>query len=213
LPSNITLAFLPSPGVVKLRLTAKGNNQPELEKLVFSFSEEIKLELGSFVFGEDAVLLEEFIGSQLKKLNASISTAESCTGGKIAQKITSIPGASDYFKGSVVSYSAGLKMKLLQVKEETLQQFGPVSEQTVIEMLHGAHQLLNTDFVIAVSGNAGPGSDGDTEPVGTIFIGVSGMGKKSVKKYFFNKNRDINIEYACMFALHDMRILLADCLV
>ncbi len=212
LPSNISLAFLPSPGVVKLRLTAKGNNQPELEKLLLSFSEEIKLELGSFVFGEDAVLLEEFIGSQLKKLNASISTAESCTGGKIAHKITSIPGASDYFKGSVVSYSNGLKMKLLQVREETLQQFGPVSEQTVSEMLDGAHQLLNTDFVIAVSGNAGPGSDGESEPVGTIFIGVSGMGKKSIKKYFFNKNRDINIEYACMFALHDMRILLADCL-
>lgn len=212
LPDNISLAFLPSPGVVKLRLTAKGDNLPELEKLLQSFKKDIQLELGNFVYGEEAVLLEEFIGTQLKSNNLTLSTAESCTGGKIAHKITGIAGASEYFKGSVVTYTKELKMKLLQVKEETLQQFGAVSEQTVSEMLDGAHQLLNTDFVIAVSGNAGPGSDGDTAPVGTIFIGVSGMGKKSIKKYFFNKNRDINIEYASMFALHDMRILLADCL-
>ena len=212
LPQNVSLAFLPSPGVVKLRLTAKGNNQNELEKLLSAISSDIKLELGNFVFGEEAVLLEEFIGSQLKDLHATISTAESCTGGKIAQKLTSIPGASEYFKGAIVSYTTEVKMKLLHVKEETLQQFGPVSEQTVNEMLDGAHQTLNSDFVIAVSGNAGPGSDGDNEPVGTIFVGVSGRGKKSIKKYFFNKNRDINIEYACMFALHDMRILLTECL-
>ncbi len=212
LPENISLAFLPSPGVVKLRLTAKGDDRGELEKLLHKFSEEIKNQLGNCVFGDEAVLLEEYIGSQLKKLNASLSTAESCTGGKIAHKITSIPGASDYFLGSVISYSSEVKLKLLNVKEETLKQFGPVSEQTIGEMLNGAHQLLNSDFVIAVSGNAGPGSDGDSEPVGTILIGVSGMGKKSIKKYFFNKNRDINIEYASMFALHDMRILLADCL-
>ena len=212
LPENISLAYLPSPGVVKLRLTGNGKDAKDMQDQLNGFASEIKQVLGNYAYGDDVVLPEEFIGKQLLMLHATLSTAESCTGGKIAHKITGIAGASDYFKGSIISYSAETKINMLKVSPETIKQFGTVSEQTVSEMLEGAHAALNTDFVIAVTGNAGPGSDDNREPVGTIYIGVSGRGKKVVKKYFFNKNRDINIEYASMFALHELRILLADCL-
>ncbi len=212
LPENISLAYLPSPAVVKLRLTGRAEDASILEGEMEKYVSQIKQTVGIFAYGNSAELLEEEIGILLLKHKKTLATAESCTGGKIAQKITSISGASQYFKGAIVCYSKELKMQLLSVQEQTLIEFGAVSEQTVNEMLEGAHKAMSTDFVIAVSGNAGPTSDGDSEPVGTIFVGVSGMGQKRIKKYFFNKNRDINIEYAAMVALHDLRILLTDCL-
>ena len=213
LPENISLAYLPSPGVVKLRLTARGNDENDLKYLTQKYADEIKNILGDGVYADSAIALEAHIGLLLKNAGATLCTAESCTGGKIAHKITSVAGSSQYFKGGAVVYSNELKMSLLGVSSSTLEAHGAVSEATVSEMLDGALKNLGADFAIAVSGIAGPDGGSDEKPVGTIWIGVAGAGGKNVQKYFFNKNRDINIEYACMFALHELRMLLTKYLV
>ncbi len=210
LPSSISLAYLPSPGVVKLRLTAKGDNEKELTDMVNEHALRFKELLGKTVYADEAMLLEEYIGKLLVRLNATLSTAESCTGGKIAHKLTSVPGSSFYYMGSLITYSYELKSQLLGVHPSTLEKYGAVSSETVIEMLNGAISNLKTDFAIAVSGIAGPGGGTSDKPVGTVYIGVAGRGGQRVKKYFFNKNRDVNIEYSCMFALHELRLLLEE---
>ncbi len=213
LPENISLAFLPSPGVVKLRLTATGSDAEVLNIKLNQFTQQIKNELGIFVYAEAPIQLEEFIGKQLLELKATVSTAESCTGGKIAHKITAIAGSSLYFAGSIICYSEKIKISHLDVSPLTIKKYGVVSEETVLEMLAGALKNLKTDFAVAVSGNAGPQAGASDKPVGTIIIGVASREEQRVKKYFFNKNREINIEYAAMFALHELRMLLTDCLV
>jgi nicotinamide-nucleotide amidase len=210
LPESISLAYLPSPAVVKLRLTGRGSDREKTESEINHFAEMIKAVLGNAVYGEDVVLLEEYIGRLLLQLYATLSTVESCTGGKIAHKITSIPGSSVYYMGSFVTYSYELKSLLLDVRPETLSTFGAVSPETVSEMLDGALKHLKTDFAIAVSGIAGPGGGTSDKPVGTVYIGIAGAGEKRIKKYFFNKNRDVNIEYTCMVALHELRLLLEE---
>lgn len=213
LPDFVSLAYLPSPGVVKLRLTAHGADakavDPELDRLT-GLMQDL---LGNGIYAKEPVLLEEFIGRQLLALHATLGTAESCTGGKIAHKITSIAGSSAYFNGSIVSYGNALKTSLLGVEPSTLAEHGAVSEATVRAMLDGALRMLNTDYAIAVSGIAGPFGGTPEKPVGTVWIGVAGRGEKVVKQYFFNKSREINIEYASMFALHELRCLLTDHLV
>ncbi len=208
LPNHITLAYLPTPGVVKLRLTGRSDNENEINIEIAQHAEHLRQILGKGIYAETPIPLEAYIGQQLMASNATLSTAESCTGGKIAHKITLVPGSSDYFKGSIVAYSAEVKQRLLHVPEATLLQFTAISEQTAAAMLDGLLETMQTDFGIAVTGNAGPTADGDAEPVGTIYIAVGSKHQKVVKKYFFNKNRDINIEYATMFALHELRILL-----
>ena len=213
LPPHITLAYLPTPGVVKLRLTARGEHEAVLNDEITNFKGQMRQILGNGIYAETPEPLEAFIGKQLISLNASLTTAESITGGKIAHKITLIPGSSEYYKGSIVAYSAELKQRLLKVNPETIKNSGTVSEQTALEMLTGLLETTGSDFGIAVTGNAGPSSDGENEPVGTVYIAVGSESKKVVKKYFFNKNRDINIEYTAMFALHELRILLTEYLV
>jgi nicotinamide-nucleotide amidase len=213
LPPHITLAYLPTPGVVKLRLTARGEHEAVLNDEITTFKGLMRQILGNGIYAETPEPLEAFIGKQLISLNATLTTAESITGGKIAHKITLIPGSSEYYKGSIVAYSAELKQRLLKVNPETIKNSGTVSEQTALEMLTGLLETTGSDFGIAVTGNAGPSSDGENEPVGTVYIAVGAESKKVVKKYFFNKNRDINIEYTAMFALHELRILLTEYLV
>lgn len=210
MPSTISLAYLPSPACVKLRLTAKSTVREQSELEINRIAAEIKNVLGNAVYADDAILLEEYIGNLLRALGANLSTAESCTGGKIAHKITSVPGCSDYYIGSFVTYSYESKSNLLHVKPETLSNYGAVSAETVSEMLDGALLNLKTNFAIAISGIAGPGGGTADKPVGTVYIGVAGDGEKRIKKYFFNKNRDVNIEYTSVFALHELRLLLEE---
>ncbi len=208
LPDAVGLAYLPSPGLVKLRLTAKGKNTEILRAITQPIVESIVARLGHHVFSTEGESLEAKVGSMLLQLSATVGTAESCTGGAIAKKITSVPGSSDYFSGSVVAYHNAIKSRLLQVDPATLERYGAVSEQVVSEMLAGGLHVLQTDYVIAASGIAGPGGGMEDKPVGTVYIGVSGRGDTRVKKFVFANNRPVNIEYTCMFALHELRMLL-----
>lgn len=210
LPSYIKLAYLPSPAVVKLRLTAKSKEQKKTENELNHYAEKIKNVLGDAVYADEVILPEEYVGKLLRSLHATLSTAESCTGGKIAHKLTSVPGSSAYYMGSFVTYSYELKSMLLDVQPSTLSTYGAVSAETVSEMLDGALKNLKTNYTIAVSGIAGPDGGTPDKPVGTVYIGVAGEGEKRIKKYFFNKNRDVNIEYTSVYALHELRLLLEE---
>lgn len=213
LPEHITLAYLPTPAVVKLRLTARGEDENLLEQELSAITNQMRAILGAGIYAEEPILLEQHIGNQLRMLKATLATAESITGGKVAHKITLIPGSSDYFKGAVVAYNQSVKEHLLKVSTTTLENFTPVSEETALEMLDGILYAMGTDFGIAITGNAGPTTDGKAEDVGTVFIAVGSKTEKRVKKHFFNKNREVNIEYASMFSLHELRILLTEYLV
>ncbi len=213
LPPYIGLAYLPSPGVVKLRLTGRAASAEAMQGELDRLSGMMHSILGKSIYATEAEGLESHIGALLKQLGATVGTAESCTGGKIGHKITNIAGSSDYFKGGLIVYSNELKIKLLQVPPAVIEQKGAVSEETVSAMLDGALHQLGTDYAIAISGIAGPGGGSAEKPVGTVWLGVAGRGEKRVKHYFFNKSREVNIEYACMMALHELRLLLTDHLV
>lgn len=209
LPDYIGLAYLPSPAVVKLRLTAQGRPVSEMEEMLNRLSAEVSDILGSGIYAFEPVLLEEHIGKLLIESGKTLSIAESCTGGKLSHKITSVPGSSAYFPGSIVTYSYAIKTSHLQVPEAVLQTYGAVSHETIEYMLDGALRQFGSDYAIAISGIAGPDGGTPEKPVGTVWIGVAGKGERFIKKHFFNKNREINIEYACIFALHELRLLLS----
>jgi nicotinamide-nucleotide amidase len=212
LPPHIKLAYLPSLGVVRLRLSASGDNYNALKADVLPIVEQIKNVLTpKYLFAEGDETLPQTIAKLLLAKNATLATAESCTGGLIAHKITAIAGASSYFMGGVVTYSNQLKTQLLGVKPTTLDQYGAVSEQTVTEMAQGTIERLGVDYSIAVSGIAGPGGGTPDKPVGTIWVAVAN--KQGVKTKLFNygrPHRDVNIELAANMALNELRKLLLD---
>lgn len=143
----------------------------------------------------------------LKNINATISTAESCTGGTVAHLITEVPGSSNYFKGSIVAYSNDVKTSILKVDIDTLNDHGAVSQQVVEQMAVGARELLKTDYALAISGIAGPDGGTETKPVGTVWIAVSSNNSLVSKKYIFSNQRDINIARASYTALNLLREL------
>ncbi|NMM50219.1 competence/damage-inducible protein A [Marinigracilibium pacificum] len=202
LPKHIALAYLPSPGIVKLRFTAKGSNKEQLTVDLEKTIEEFKPLINDYIFGYDDETLEEAIGRMLKAKGKTIVTAESCTGGNVARTITKVPGSSEYFLGSVVSYSNDVKKKVLGVKEETLDSVGAVSEETVKQMAIGAKKLLNADIAISTSGIAGPGGGTPEKPVGTVWIGYADENQVVAKKINLGKNRLLNIEYSTIAALN-----------
>jgi nicotinamide-nucleotide amidase len=202
LPPHIKLAFLPRPGIVRLRLSALGNQREPLEKEVATYEQRFVQLLGHHVFGYDDVRLEAAIGEALLKRQGKIATAESCTGGTIASMISSVTGASAYFMGSVVSYSNEAKIDLLGVQPETIENHGAVSEQTVAEMAQAVKQKFGTDYSIAVSGIAGPAGGTPEKPVGTVCFAVSGPTENWLRTYNFGTERQLNIERASMMALY-----------
>ena len=210
LPPNIKLAYLPGLGQVRLRLTGRGKDEVVLNNQLDEKVEELKTIIPEFIFGYEIKSLENVVGELLKAQSKTLSTAESCTGGFIAHKITSIAGSSDYFMGSVVSYSNEMKMNLLGVKPETLETYGAVSETTVIEMVKGALKTMKTDVVVAVSGIAGPGGGTPEKPVGTIWLAVGDKNLIKTEKLQLGKNRIKNIEYATVQALNMIRKFLLE---
>lgn len=202
LPSTLSLAYLPSPGIIKLRLTAKGKDKNLLEDAIYNSVESLKKIIPELICGYDSEKLEELIGKELLKKGKTISTAESCTGGNIAHLITSISGSSEYFKGSIVAYSNEIKHDILGVNKNDIDSYGAVSKQVVEQMALGACKVLNSDYAISTSGIAGPTGGTKEKPVGTTWISVSN-GKNVVSRlYVFGDQRERNIQRASLTALN-----------
>lgn len=208
LPENVKLAYLPKLGIIRLRLTGRGKNKSEVEQILNN--EKIKLVaiLGDAIFGEDDIPLEVIVGDLLKSKELTVSTAESCTGGSIAARLTSIAGSSAYFNGGIVAYSNEVKKNLLFVSPATLDKYGAVSEQTVVEMVKGAMKAMKTDCAVATSGIAGPGGGTSDKPVGTVWIAAGYKNEIHTYKQETNRGRAMNIERAGNNALLMLRNLI-----
>lgn len=207
LPPHIKLAYLPELGVVKLRLSAYDvQNSNEINDQV----EKMKLLLQGYVFSEGETTLQETIGKLLLEKNATLATAESCTGGYLTHLITSIPGSSSYFLGSIVSYHNDLKTNLLYVKKETLLENGAVSEATVIEMVKGVLQQTGATYAVATSGVAGPGGGTAEKPVGTVCFAVGSKERIISRKLHFFPSRMENIKVSANTALNLLRKFILD---
>ncbi|MBN1253371.1 MAG: competence/damage-inducible protein A [Bacteroidales bacterium] len=205
LNKNLKLAYLPSPEHLRLRLSIIGDDKKELESIIEYAEIELTKLIKKSIFGYEKQTLQEVIGIILKERNATLSTAESCTGGNIARLITSINGSSSYFKGSVIAYSNEIKEKILNVNKGDIEKHGAVSKEVVTQMALGIKKLFNTDYAIATSGIAGPDGGTDEKPIGTTWIAVAGPDGISVKKYSFGTRRDINIRRASSKALDKLR--------
>jgi nicotinamide-nucleotide amidase len=201
LPDFIKLAYLPNYGMVRLRLTATGKQSIVENELDKQFNQLKQLVKDYLVIDED-ITLQVLIGRMLKDKHKTVATAESCTGGYIAHLITSVPGSSNYFKGSVVSYDNSIKKNILKVKDETLQTVGAVSEETVREMLRGVLNIMQTDYAIAVSGIMGPDGGTPDKPVGTVWLAVGNNENIETKKFQFRFERLRNIELTAINALN-----------
>jgi len=205
LPENIKLAYLPQPGLVRLRLSANGTKEDGLENQVAVEVEKLKLIVPELIYGYDNDTLEEVVGNLLIAQHKTIATAESCTGGYLSHLITSVPGSSAYYKGSVIAYSNDVKMQILGISAETIEKYGAVSEQTVTEMATAVRHLLKTDYAIAVSGIAGPDGGSDEKPVGTIWIAVASEKAVVAEKFLHGEERGRNIRKAALSALMMLR--------
>ncbi len=191
LPEYIKLAYLPSPGRVRLRLTARGENEEVLQKAIQENIQSLTTIIGDIIVGFDEdETIEVIIGRLLREQGKTIATAESCTGGKIAQILTSVAGASNYFRGSVVSYSTDTKISVLGVSAQTIEKYTVVSAAVASEMALGIQKLMKADYAIATTGNAGPSKgDADAE-VGTVFIALATPETVFVSAFNFGQPRD-----------------------
>ena len=201
LPPHIKLAYLPKLGQVRLRLSAKGDNEASLKTEVETYAQQIITKVKKFVVIDEDIPLEKAILNIMQKNGLTLSTAESCTGGYIAHLITQHPGCSSVYWGGAVAYAYELKESILGVKESTLTTFGAVSEETVTEMAEGAIKNFKTDYSIAVSGIAGPDGGTEDKPVGTVWIAISSKDKTVAKVFNFSNKRIQNIERSAASAL------------
>lgn len=205
LPEHIKLAYLPNYGMVKLRLTAKGNSKAEVETEMQPYFEKLQDLVKEYLVTNEDEGLEIVVGKLLKEKNKTMGTAESCTGGYIAHLITSVAGSSAYYKGSVVSYDNTVKENLLGVQHEILMSAGAVSKETVIQMANGAVQTLKVDYALATSGIMGPGGGSEDKPVGTVWIAVASKEKTETLKLNLRFDRQRNIAMTAANALNFLR--------
>jgi nicotinamide-nucleotide amidase len=205
LPEHIKLAYLPSLGEVKLRLTGFGDSLSDLEKETDALTEKLKALAGEYIYGHGDIPIEVVIGNTLREKKLTLSIAESCTGGYLSHLITSVPGSSDYFLGSMIPYAYEVKMRQLGVKPETLEKYGAVSEPTIIEMANIVRAKFNTDIGVATSGIAGPGGATPDKPVGTVWIAYSDKHHTVTKKLQLSKDRLINIRLSSVAVLNLIR--------
>ncbi len=197
LPSFIKLAYLPSPGKVRLRLSARGTDKEMLEKAIEENVISLTQIIGDIIVGfDEGETIEVILGRLLTQHKKSIATAESCTGGKIAQVLSAVPGASNYFKGSVVSYATETKIKVLGIAPELIEKYSVVSAEVAQAMALSIRKIMETDFAIATTGNAGP-SKGDSEAeVGTVFIALATPNEVIVQEFNFGQPREKVLERA-----------------
>jgi nicotinamide-nucleotide amidase len=206
LPDHISLAYLPSLGEVKLRLTGMGQSENELIKEVDALVEQLKPYAGDYIYGYGEETLEIVIGKTLRERRLTLSVAESCTGGYLSHLITSVPGSSEYFLGSMVPYAYEIKMQQLGVKSETLEKNGAVSEPTILEMANLIRAKFKTDIGVATSGIAGPGGATPEKPVGTVWIAYSDKHQTVARKLQLSTDRAINIRMASVAVLNLIRL-------
>ena len=201
-----TLAFLPKAGSVRVRISARGKSSRVVEKEISRVEAIIRERASKYIYGTDDETLEAAIVKRLTELKKTLSTAESCTGGLIASKITEVPGASAVFLGSIVAYDNKVKIEQIGVKHQTLDHFGAVSEETVIEMAEGAINKIGSDYALAVTGIAGPDGGTPEKPVGTIWIALAERGAKTItKKLQLDFGRALNRERAAMGVMDMLR--------
>lgn len=208
LPKNFQLAYLPEPGMVKLRLTIFGDDEKELNDKLFE--QEIKLRniLKDDIFGTEQETLPIILSNLLKQKNKTIATAESCTGGYLSHLITSISGSSEFYKGSIIAYSNEIKNKILDINKEIIDKYGAVSKEVAYEMAKNIKNIFNTDYSISITGIAGPNGGTKEKPVGTVFVGIATPQQIITKKYILFANRSRNIHISSLFALNELRLIL-----
>ena len=208
LPAHIKLAYLPSLGEVRLRLTGFGESVHQLETETQALVESLKPLAGQYIYGYGEDPIEVVIGKTLRERKLTLSIAESCTGGYLSHMITSVPGSSEYFMGSMIPYAYEIKMRQLGVKPETLEKYGAVSEPTIIEMANIVRAKFSTDIGVATSGIAGPGGATPDKPVGTVWIAYSDKHHTVTRKLQLSKDRMINIRMASVAVLNLIRMSL-----
>ena len=197
LPEGVKLAYLPTEGFIRLRLTAKGRAVDRLEDVARQLAQALKGV--SFISGEETP--GDFCAQRLRESGKTFACAESCTGGNLAHLITAIPGASRYFLGGVVAYSNEVKINVLGVCAEDLHTYGAVSEQVALQMAQGVRKLTGADYAVATTGIAGPDGGTAEKPVGTVWIAVVGPDGEVAQKFLFSKTRERNIAKASVTAL------------
>lgn len=210
LPANMRLAYLPDPGIVKLRLTATGNDLNVIKMEVEKQVDELKIISGQYIFSFDRISLPEVIGEQLVEKNLSISTAESCSGGYLAHLFTSVAGSSRYFKGSVVAYDNEIKTNQLDVSPEDLIIHGAVSETVVITMAQNVRSKFKTSIGVAISGIAGPDGGTPGKPVGTVWMAYADQEQTITRKFSLGSDRSLNIHLSAIYSLNLIRQSLAE---
>ncbi len=203
---EIKLAYLPSPGIVKLRLTATGLNKVELSRKIDKQIISLKKLIPDQIYGFNGDKMEDVVGEMLKTNHKTVSTAESCTGGAVAKMLTTKSGSSKYYLGSIISYSNDSKKSLLGVNKDDLNNYGAVSKQVVEQMALGIRKKLGTDFGLATSGIAGPTGATKGKPVGTIWICVSSESKIISKKLNLGYSRERNIHVTALSVLNLLRL-------
>jgi nicotinamide-nucleotide amidase len=202
LPEFIKLAYLPNPGRVRLRLTARGENEEILKKSIEENVQSLTKIISDIIVGfDEEETIEVVIGRLLHQQGKTISTAESCTGGKIAQMLTSVAGASNYFKGSVVSYATDTKISVLGVDAQIIEKFSVVSKEVANEMALGIQKLMKTDYAIATTGNAGPNKGEANAEVGTVFIALATPNEVLTTEFNFGQPREKVIDRTANKAL------------
>ena len=203
---DIKLAYLPSPGIVKLRLSLFGKNQKAINLKLEEHIQHLQKIISNQIYGYEDDTMEGVVGQLLSKKNETVSTAESCTGGAVAKMITSVSGSSAYFEGSIISYSNQIKINQLQVEENMLNEYGAVSQQVVEQMAVGVRRNLNTQYGLATSGIAGPTGGTPEKPVGTIWIATAGPNGVKSKKLNLGYSRERNIHVTSLSVLNMLRL-------
>ena len=201
---SIKLAYLPKPGLVRLRLTARGKCNDDLISDIQRAVQTLRKAVGDDLMDGSNKAIEEYLGEVLTKRGLTLGAAESCTGGGIGAALVSVAGSSAYFQGSIVAYSYDIKETMLGVDHNTIVTKGAVSEEVVRQMAEGARQRLNVDFAVAVSGIAGPGGGTPDKPVGTSWISIAGPNRTIAEKFTFGKVRERNIQKTIFAALNKL---------
>lgn len=201
---HIKLAYLPSPGMVKLRLSVYGKTDG-IDEILEQKIQELRSLIGTYIYGVEKESLEEIVGELLRSKSMHVATAESCTGGNIAHLLTTISGSSDYFMGGLVAYHKDIKVAQLGISAEIIEQKGVVSREVAEAMALGCQRNFGVDFAISTTGVAGPLGGSEENPVGTVWIAVAGPNGVKSEKFRFGKNRGFNIDMASAAALNMLR--------